>query len=446
MVNTNIEGDGSKKTEQSSIKMVEANHPYFLTPSDSPGMNLININFDGTTYGNWRRAVLISLSTKNKLGFINGTCKKPEEDAPLFEQWRRCNDMVLAWLLNSLSREIAESVIYSQTAEDLWNELEQRYGQTDGAKMFQLQRELNNISQGTNDVAGYFNRLKKIWDQTKFLMGLNENFGGIRGNILMMKPLPTTAQAYSIVLHEETQRGVHSGNQVNGTTDSTAFNTNSQRWNNDKGNNEYKGNNQTLNQYANIDTKRNNSFCSYCKKQGHVKEKCYKLVRYPQSFKFNKPKRGYGNGQVNASMTEDEKNGNNTPGGMTSQGFTSDQCEKLIQMLQTVQTRNLGTSGSEPNASANCVGKRSITDIFDCCFTTLGSNLWIIDSGASQHMTHEKNLLHNMRQLDHPILVKLPNSFKVRVFQIGSVIRNSDIELHNVLYVPSFKHNLLSIN
>jgi len=167
MVNTNIEGDGSKKTEQSSIKMVEANHPYFLTSSDSLGMNLININFDGTTYGNWRKGVLISLSAKNKFGFINGTCKKPKEDAPLFEQWRRCNDMVLAWLLNSLSREIAESVIYSQTAEDLWNELEQRYRQTDGAKMFQLQRELNNISQGTNDVAGYFNRLKKIWDQTK---------------------------------------------------------------------------------------------------------------------------------------------------------------------------------------------------------------------------------------------------------------------------------------
>ncbi|XP_049406328.1 uncharacterized protein LOC125869996 [Solanum stenotomum] len=255
--------------------------------------------------------------------------------------------MMLAWLLNSLSREIAESVIYSQTTEDLWNELEQRYRQTDGAKMFQLQRELNNISQGTNDVAGYFNRLKKIWHQTKmnedqkliwFLMGLNENFGSIRGNILMMKPLPTTSHAYSIVLHEETQMGVHSGNQVNGTTDSTAFNTNSQRWNNDRGNSEYKGNNQTLNQYANIDTRTNNSFCSYCKKQGHVKEKCYKLVGYPQSFKFNKPKRGYGNGQVNASITEDENNGNNTLRGMTSQGFTSDQCEKLIQMLQTAQT------------------------------------------------------------------------------------------------------------
>lgn len=53
--------------------------------------------------------------------------------------------MVLTWLLNSLSKEIAESVIYSQTAAKLWDELEERYGQADGTKLFQLQRELNNM-------------------------------------------------------------------------------------------------------------------------------------------------------------------------------------------------------------------------------------------------------------------------------------------------------------
>ncbi|XP_019248654.1 PREDICTED: uncharacterized protein LOC109227920 [Nicotiana attenuata] len=116
--------------------------------------------------------VLISLSAKNKLGFINGSCQKPVENSPLFAlfaQWRRCNDMVITWLLNSLRKHIAESVIYSQTAEELWAELEQRYGQADGAKLFQLQRELNNILQGTNDVAAYFTRLKRIWDQMKVL-------------------------------------------------------------------------------------------------------------------------------------------------------------------------------------------------------------------------------------------------------------------------------------
>lgn len=49
MVNTTIEGDKSKKTEQSFTNMVEVKRPYFLTPSYSPWMNLININFDVTT-------------------------------------------------------------------------------------------------------------------------------------------------------------------------------------------------------------------------------------------------------------------------------------------------------------------------------------------------------------------------------------------------------------
>lgn len=167
--------------------------------------------------------------------------------------------MVFAWLLNSLSKEIVESVTYSQTATKFWNELDERYGQADGTKFFQLQRELNNIGQGSYDVAGYFNKLKKIWDQMRelntfmtcsceckccekshnckvnedqkliqFLMGLNDSCSNTRGNILIMKPLPTPAQTYSIVLHEEAQRQVHSSNQI--STDASAFLINGQKW------------------------------------------------------------------------------------------------------------------------------------------------------------------------------------------------------------------------
>ncbi|KAH0694219.1 hypothetical protein KY285_021316 [Solanum tuberosum] len=111
-------------------------HPYYLNHYDNLGVNLINITFDGSSYGNWRRGVLISFSTKNKLGFINGSCPIPSLDSPLLIQWQRCNDMVITWLLNSLSRDISESVIYSQTAVELWDELEARYGQADGTKLF----------------------------------------------------------------------------------------------------------------------------------------------------------------------------------------------------------------------------------------------------------------------------------------------------------------------
>ncbi|KAH0679361.1 hypothetical protein KY284_020446 [Solanum tuberosum] len=66
----------------------------------------------------------------------------------LQKAWSSCNDMVLSWLLNSLSKEIVESVLYSQSAKEIWSDLEDRFGQTNGEKLFQLQKELNAVVQG----------------------------------------------------------------------------------------------------------------------------------------------------------------------------------------------------------------------------------------------------------------------------------------------------------
>lgn len=41
---------------------------------------------------------------------------------------------------------------------------------------------------------------------SQFLMGLNDQYTSIRGQLLMMHSLPTLNQAYSLLLQEETQR------------------------------------------------------------------------------------------------------------------------------------------------------------------------------------------------------------------------------------------------
>lgn len=46
----------------------------------------------------------------------------------------------------------------------------------------------------------------------QFLMGLNEVCTVVRGIILMMNPLPTMAQAFSILIQEEKQREVRPSN------------------------------------------------------------------------------------------------------------------------------------------------------------------------------------------------------------------------------------------
>ncbi|XP_070057351.1 uncharacterized protein LOC142167174 [Nicotiana tabacum] len=205
-----------------------------MHPSENGGTMLVPVAFDGTGYKSWRRGVLRALSLKNKVGFITGNVKKPNVGHATFDQWERCDDMVTSWILNSLSKDLADSLQYIRDAKELWQELEDRYDQTNGAKLYQLHKEISDLSQGTFNITGYYTKMKKFWKELntlnahaqrncicthgakanmhkaeqdrrliQFLMGLNEVYTVGRGSTLMMNPLPSIAQAFFILIQEE---------------------------------------------------------------------------------------------------------------------------------------------------------------------------------------------------------------------------------------------------
>ncbi|XP_016567422.1 uncharacterized protein LOC107865744 [Capsicum annuum] len=143
----------------------DPSHPYYFHASDTPGIVLVNTPFTGRGFAGWRRSILISLSAKNKLGFIDGAYPAPSSTDVSFRLWNRCNDMVTSWLLNSLFKDIADSVFYSRRAKDFWTDLEHRFGQPNGAKLYHLQKKLTDLVQGSSDIAGYFTKIKKLWDE-----------------------------------------------------------------------------------------------------------------------------------------------------------------------------------------------------------------------------------------------------------------------------------------
>ncbi|XP_075104960.1 uncharacterized protein LOC107826512 [Nicotiana tabacum] len=115
--------------------------------------------------------------------------------------------MVISWILNALSKDIADSVIYSKTAKELWDSLEQRFGRSNGAKLYHLQKKLSGKAKLT----------KSLEDQRliQFLMRLNDIYVQARGNILMMNPLPSIDIAYSLLLQYENQREVYANAHFN---------------------------------------------------------------------------------------------------------------------------------------------------------------------------------------------------------------------------------------
>jgi len=67
-------------TEDQSF-VIDNQSPYFLHPSDSPGVIITSIKFDDKNYELRESTVRTSLRSKNKPGFINGMIQRPEKEA-----------------------------------------------------------------------------------------------------------------------------------------------------------------------------------------------------------------------------------------------------------------------------------------------------------------------------------------------------------------------------
>jgi len=376
--------------------------------------------------------------------------------------------------------------------------LEQRFGRSNGAKLYRLQKELSCLVQENNDIAGYFTKLKRLWDELdslnlltccicvctcegkgkltkaledqrliQFLMGLNDLYAQARGTILMMTPLPTIDSAYALLLQDENHREgiVHPPF----SPAAASFMATGQ------GRGNYKTNNQTNNQtfrggqtgqrfgYSSTQksgkpaqkfkprkTKYNpNVSCTYCGKTGHVHDDCHRLIGYPDDFEFTKSRNFESTVKGNAVIPKEEAEdviaqygdtGNNN----YAQYLSKEQYSNLVQQVKKdMHINQASSSGSTINANAIA---GTILKYSGSCFTVYNSNVWIIDSGASEHMCFNSKSFMSLTPLPIPLNISLPNSFRITVTHTGNVNILPNPTLYNVLHVPDFKCNLLFVH
>jgi len=128
-------------------------------------LSIVSQPLTGENFNSWSRSMLMALSAKNKLCLIDGSLPKPSDSSTIFKAWTRCNDMVLSWIINSVSKKIAASIIYIDNAEAMWKDLNERFSQGNGPQIFQLQKSIAVITQGSNSVSSYYTQLKSVWDE-----------------------------------------------------------------------------------------------------------------------------------------------------------------------------------------------------------------------------------------------------------------------------------------
>ena len=119
-----------------------------------------------------------------------------------------------------MTKDLLSSVIYLNTAYEVWTALKNRLSQGNGPRVFELQRMVRNLH----------TKFKIVWDELvnyksipscscgvctcgfettfaqyqeeectiSFLMGLNEIFATVRGQILLIEPLPSLNKVFSL--------------------------------------------------------------------------------------------------------------------------------------------------------------------------------------------------------------------------------------------------------
>jgi len=109
----------------------------------------------------------------------------------------------------------------------------------------------------------------------------------------------------------------------------------------------------------------------------------------------------------------------------------------LLSQHSATQDR---ANGDNVGAAGFLAGKRF------CFFTTFDNRTWIINSGASNHITPDLSLLDNVRVVHECCSIAMPNGKQAEIKHVSSMELQCNLVLKDVLHIPDFHFNLLSIS
>uniref|UniRef100_A0A2N9GXX7 Retrotransposon Copia-like N-terminal domain-containing protein n=1 Tax=Fagus sylvatica TaxID=28930 RepID=A0A2N9GXX7_FAGSY len=414
-----------------AARFMDDSNPFLLSNGDNPSLSLVTQVLTGENYQTWSRPMTMALIAKNKVGFVNGIIQPMEPSSPQYSSWKRCDTMVLSWIINSLSKEISASVIYLDTAFEVWQDLKERFTQSNGPRVYQLQKAIASLSQDQCSVSTFYTKLKALWDE---LINFRPIPALLRGQILLMEPLPSINKVFALVSQEERQRELNSRPILHAVeSGSTAFAVTNYK--------PYGGNKNF--------GKKERPVCSHCGITGHTVEKCYKIHGYPPGYK---PR-----GRAAANQVTAPSMGNQ---GSAPLSITSEQCQQLLSFLNSQMSNEASTSNHQAATvmanSSNFSGILHHSQILHSpkhtVFSTkivnrnaYSNGTWVIDTGATDHMVYSTKLFTKITSTIHTT-VELPNGESALVTHIGTVKISESLILADVLCVPSFSFNLISVS
>ena len=431
-------------------------------------LQMPHIKLDGSeSYASWAEHAETILVSRKLEGYILGTIEKPaEENSKEGQRWKTSNALVRAWLLSSLSPQIAKQVERIKEAAEIWRLLKSTYSGV-GNEMLacKIQKELQELCQGDKSVVEYVSELKRLWSDLDyydpielecgkciekfskwtekrrvrdFLNELNPKYENRRAALYGSGNLPNLEQAISAIISEETRLKLEAtgATMQSSTQRRSAF---------------------VATEGANFQKSATNTYdrkCFKCGQPGHLQISCPELIGGGRG--RGQEWRGKGRGRAFDGRGGGRGRGMRL-GGRANITSVMEESSQLMRVEMSVddwekwrQFKGMCIEDKQSTEASNASTSAAATNFGGNISRTLSYKTndipWLIDSGASRHMSGSyQNFIEYAPDLKTQS-VKLADGSSQTVLGSGTVMCGSNISLSSVLHVPSFPINLLSIS
>ncbi|XP_073359353.1 uncharacterized protein [Aegilops tauschii subsp. strangulata] len=154
--------------------------------------------------------------------------------------------------------------------------------------------------------------------------------------------------------------------------------------------------------------------CDYCNNDGHIESQCYTKRKHLR--KARSPSSGTSSSPSTASAI----------------ALTEQDILRLKRLLAALGSSSTGTAGSVTDASRT---EHPLS-------TQSGTSPWVLDSGASFHMSSHSSTLSSLRSLDSPVHVFTADGTPLSVASRGHL--STPYSVPDVAHVPRLTMNLFS--
>ena len=403
-------------------------------------------NFTGNNYSAWASSFELFLECHNLHHHHLMEDPPPLRDRS-YASWSQSDSAIITWMLHSIEQNIVESLVRIKPVRSLWQTLETRYAnQTNIDSVVEIFETLLTLKQGDLSLKAHFSRMQALIQEVDlyqppttdlmtlkcyraelyagiYLSGLRPSIASqLRGSLLSGDHVSGITTIFSAALRVTTGMPSLPLSSTPGDTPPPSVMVVSAPRAHDDGGlpPRFDGNRPPRGRGRNLFPP-----CPHYGKQNHPANKCWKQVGNPPT--------------AQAVLTPPT-----LPNIPAPPNILAPQYHVTLTSAEYDALRRFVSTDASSSTSLALLPAPSTSGT--SALLASSSPSWIIDSRASSHMTGTSSLLLSYHPTPSHSPVTIADSRPCPVQGHGTTRVTPSLSLHQILYVPGFPVNLLSIS